>query len=287
MAHPTPGSTAARLVRAQAVIEAFRLLPDGRVLFVKRVVEGERYRSHLWLAPWRGGRARQLTRGAVRDTSPAISPDGGRVAFVRSPVGDDEAKAQVWVLPLESGAAWQLTSMRHGVGSAHWNPDGKQLALVAEAGEPRFVVGAERKGRAVTARQITRLDFRDDESGPVGRRSHLWLIAARAGARPRQLTRGDFDVTHPAWSPDGARIAFAADRGPTQRLPRGRRSGPSRPAAGAGSSPSWRACRAMLIIPPGRRTDVAWPSSAPTPRIPRTTCFIGPGSGRRAASCAA
>jgi dipeptidyl aminopeptidase/acylaminoacyl peptidase len=34
------------------------------------------------------------------------------------------------------------------------------------------------------------------------------------GAAPRQLTSGDFDVTNPAWSPDGRRIAFAADRGP-------------------------------------------------------------------------
>jgi dipeptidyl aminopeptidase/acylaminoacyl peptidase len=85
---------------------------------------------------------------------------------------------------------------------------------VAQAGDQRFVVGEERKGRTPLARRLTRLDFRDDESGHVVRRAHLWVVEARAGARPRQLTSGDFDVLHPAWSPDGRRIAFSADRGP-------------------------------------------------------------------------
>jgi len=40
----------------------------------------------------------------------------------------------------------------------------------------------------------------------------------RAGATPRQLTTGDFDVLHPAWSHDGRRIAFAADRGPDSTI---------------------------------------------------------------------
>jgi hypothetical protein len=65
----TPESAAARLVRAQAAIEAFRLTPDGGVLFVKRVVDGERYRSHLWVAPWRGGRESVL-RPTVSSCSP-------------------------------------------------------------------------------------------------------------------------------------------------------------------------------------------------------------------------
>ena len=143
-----------------------------------------------------------------------MSPDGNRLAFVRTPAGGDDAVGQAWILPLDGGEPWRLTNLKHGVSSVHWSPDGQRLALVAQAGEHRFVVGEERKGRTPVARRLTRLDFRDDESGHVVRRAHLWLVNARDGSRPRQLTSGDFDVLHPAWTPDGRRIAFSADRGP-------------------------------------------------------------------------
>ena len=63
------------LVRAQVALESFSLAPDGAsVVYAARRVVRDEYQSHLWLRPVRGGRARQLTRGRVRDGAPAISP---------------------------------------------------------------------------------------------------------------------------------------------------------------------------------------------------------------------
>ncbi len=220
-------TTPARLVRSQVAIESFRIAPDGESLvYARRIVVRDRYRSHLFRVAWRGGRARQLTRGAVRDGSPAYAPDGRSIAFIRSfpalrgapPRAGPDAEAQVWILPLDGGEAWQLTRLRHGVSSLAWSPDGTRLALVGPADDHPFSVGPEVDGEAPRARRITRLDFRDDESGHLGRSAHLWTIRVRAGARPRQLTSGAFDASAPAWSPDGSRIAFAADRGPDRNI---------------------------------------------------------------------
>lgn len=219
MAIPTGRS----LVNAQVAIESFDLSGDGEwLVYARRVVYRGAYRSHLWVVPWRGGRPRRLTEGVVRDASPVISPDGSLVAFIRTPAEvastRTSAEPQVWITPLDGGLPWQLTRLPHGAESPRWSPDGRSLALLAHASDRRFTVGRQVKDRGPTARRITRTDYRDDESGLLDRRTHLWVIAARRGARPRQLTRGDFDAEEHTWAPDGTWLAFSADTGPDANI---------------------------------------------------------------------
>jgi dipeptidyl aminopeptidase/acylaminoacyl peptidase len=218
------------IVRRQVVVEEHDLAPDGRwAVIVRRAVAGERYVSHLWLVPLDGGRSRPLTRGAVRDSRPRVSPDGRRIAFRRSDVGDARPAQRLMVIELDGdpaggaaggavGEPWTLTPGPAHVGELAWAPDGRRLAFTAEAPEPRFLVGREVAGRAPLGRRIRRIDWRHDESGHVDRWDHLFVVPAREGAGARRLTRGDFGVAGIAWRPDGRAIAFAADRGPEPDL---------------------------------------------------------------------
>jgi dipeptidyl aminopeptidase/acylaminoacyl peptidase len=209
------------VVLRQVGIEAFTVRPDGlEVAYVRRHVEGNTYRSHLWAVAADGGDARQLTSGAARDSSPSYSPDGRAIAFVRTLEGTDHG--QVWLLELDGHRRHeprQRTSLARGASSVLWSADGAWLAVVApsETDVP-FIVGDDTPGKAPIARRITRLDWRDDEAGHRDRPGHLVLVRAGGDGEPRQLTHGDWDVANATWAPDSNSIAFDTDMHPDRDL---------------------------------------------------------------------
>jgi dipeptidyl aminopeptidase/acylaminoacyl peptidase len=223
---------ATTVIRSQVVLEEHDVSRDGRfAVVVRRFVQGDRYRSHLWLVPLTGsGKPIQLTSGGVRDSSPRISPDGTAVAFRRTLAASrlrdakerasdrDAETSRLRVVPItrdgRPGKPWGIrTPPQRSVGEIAWAPDGCRLALTLDAGPARFIVGPEpRAGEAPLARRITRIDWRMDETGHVDHWQHVHVVEARAGVRVRQVTSGDWGASGIAWSPDGRSIAFTADR---------------------------------------------------------------------------
>ena len=118
------------------------------------------------------------------------------------------------ILAFDSEEPWALWAPAHGVSEMAWSPDGRRMAFVAAETENRLVVGAETKGRTVTARRITRADWRWNEVGHRDRWDQVWVGPVRRGTKPRQHTRHDTNARSIAWAPDGRSIAYVTEAGP-------------------------------------------------------------------------
>ena len=197
------------IVRKQVAIGSSIVSPDGEwVVYTRRIVAANQYQTNLWLVPYSGGRPRQLTSGRWNDTSPAFAPDSRTVAFTSDRgEGDDD---HIYTMRIDGGEAERIDAGKlESVASPVFSPDGRSIAFTAADTTPRFWAGDPKDE---VAREIRVTDWRDD-SGNLDHRSHLFVVAARPGATARQLTKGDFDVTSPAWHPSGEKLVFAAATG--------------------------------------------------------------------------
>jgi len=179
--------------------------------------------SRIWMVAANGGEAIPLTSEDVSSSSPRWSPDGKYLAFLSDRKDDN---TEVWLLDRRGGEAQRLTETVQGVDSYAWSPDGKRLVLVMQDPSPEELEDAAAKTCEDTGKEcknkktgkkarpwvIDRYIFKEDEIGYLDhRRKHLYVFDL-ASKSLTQITSGDFDDAHPAWSPDGKSIAFDSNR---------------------------------------------------------------------------
>jgi dipeptidyl aminopeptidase/acylaminoacyl peptidase len=195
------------------------LTPDGRLLAVAvgRIdLDADEYRAELWLMPTDGSAPPRRFTSGRRDVRPRFSPDGRWLAFLRA--GDDD-KPQLHVMATDGGEPRRVGEHPLGVESFAWSPDSTRIAYVARVPEERrYGTDKDVPPEKEPPRRITTFTYRLDNLGfTFDRRPQVFVVDALAeGAEPVQVTRGDYDHGDPAWSPDGASIAFVSARHETR-----------------------------------------------------------------------
>jgi Tol biopolymer transport system component len=131
---------------------------------------------------------RQVTSGLGEDYEAAWSPDGSRIAFTRYRHDRGHpswGEAAVYVIGADGGGLVRLSAHGDSTYDAHptWSPDGTRIAFYSR---------------------------REHAAGSLhANDSEIWVMNAD-GTSPVRLTHQSSLAFHPAWSPDGSRIAYRA-----------------------------------------------------------------------------
>jgi dipeptidyl aminopeptidase/acylaminoacyl peptidase len=192
--------------------------PDGRwVAYTVRTLDAKKDAADtdVYMVPFAGGPAVQLTASPKGENRPRFSPDGRYLAFLS---GRDGKKAQVWLLDRRGGEAVKLTDYKADVSDLVWSPDGKRLAVVVgdvdpdEEDEEKAEGDSEGPPKTPKPIVIRRLQFKRDGEGYLRElRQHIHVFDVES-KKSAQVTSGPYDDAEPVWSPDGRFLAFTSNR---------------------------------------------------------------------------
>jgi len=197
--------------------------PDGRWIAFQSTRSGY---FHIHAVPAAGGEAVQLTgRPDVNDYVARWSPDGTRIAF-----NSQAAGGTLWVMPATGEPAEPLGVAAGGMSMSRggaWSPDGSRIAFISAAlaagsrgSDISVVPRSGGQARAITAGGpivpggFNSMDWSSSSDEIAFTRgeptSDLWGMAGEGG-EPWQLTFGPGQEAFPRYSPDGQRLAYAAN----------------------------------------------------------------------------
>jgi len=189
-----------------------QMSPDGsKVAYVHTTIDYEEndYVKHIWLHDVATGRDTQFTSGPGKDSNPRWSPSGEKLLFLSSG-RQPESKPELYTIYSGGGEAQKIASLETAISNPVWSPDEKTILFSSRVWEP------EKPETDVVV--VKRIWFKLNGVGVfAGKRVHLFTVKA-TGGKPKQVTKGEFDVGAYAWSPDGKEIAYVTNKEPDQDM---------------------------------------------------------------------
>jgi TolB protein len=177
--------------------------------------------KEIWVMNFDGTGQRQLTHFGSISTFPSASPDGRTVAFTSYANGSPN----IYMFSLDTGRKLPFYNQRASMNAfVTFTPDSKRVIFssTAAGGPPQlYMANADGSNlHRITSSGAIEVEAKinpktGNDMVDVSGRSGLPQIYHMnlEGADVARLSAGTGEATNPAWSPDGAHIAFAWTRG--------------------------------------------------------------------------
>ena len=205
-----------------------QISPDGQwVAYTVTKVDKNTNKGNadIWLVPFRGGEARQLTTHSKSDNSPRWLPDSKTLLFVST----REGASEIYALSIAGGESRKVTTISTGASGLVVSPNGRSIAFASDVYPdcPNDDCNKQRSTAAedskVKAKIFTHLPYRVWDHYRDGTRSHIFVLPLDVpNATPIDVTPGDYDTppidiggsTDYTFSQDGSELAFVRNTDP-------------------------------------------------------------------------